>query len=245
MKRIVVTPATDPAKLRVLAAALEPLKHTFDEWRWWLVWGSGEAEVQALAAELGVAVDSFPGPAGCAARYHRLCVTDGVVYVRLDEDIASLAPDFVNALVAAATAPGVMVAHANVGSDPLVQAAIRDGATDPVTTLALGMQAYAWNGRHFALFGGYVSTEPRSLLRDAPSPYKMRAVIAVDARCSAAVGDVVEPVQSVVAETVPVPPPVPAADAESSTVTPVASLVEPPPAPKKRRVTRRTVVNAA
>lgn len=262
MRRIAVTAATDPAKLRALAAALD--RTQVDEWRWWLVFGEREQEVLALAAELGVEVDSFPGPAGCAARYHRLCVSDSTVYVRLDEGVTWLAPDFFEAMQTAATAPDVILAHANVATDEVVQAEVARGAADSTDSLTLGMQAYAWQGRHFAKFGGYATAEPRSLLRDAASGIKMRPVIATAARCSVggqsqplpapelvAASETVPPEAapelappqpapqpaevSVVAETVPAE----AEDAHSSTA---PMLVEAPPAPRKRRVTRRNVV---
>lgn len=119
MKRIVVTPATDVALLKRLLTVLEARRGTFDQWRWWLVGDEADlAPLRGLAASRPwIAVDEMEFGRTNRARYHRLCHDPDSVYIRVDETVSWLAPEFFDAMATSATRAGVLTAHSNCVSD--------------------------------------------------------------------------------------------------------------------------------
>jgi hypothetical protein len=126
-QRIIVTPATDPARLRRLGAHLAAQKAGFAGWR--LLLNTADpgavAGIERLAAEEPWAgwtsVVTAPTSPGGRVNHHAFfpaCAEPGVVYARLDETIAWLDAAFVAELFAARERPGPFLVHANVIGNP-------------------------------------------------------------------------------------------------------------------------------
>lgn len=138
VRKVVVTPVLPGSSSALDRLATNLANQEYDEWRLWLCCTGEDAEhARRVASRYGARLEEPEGsaPHSGALNVHRFyagCVDHNTHYLRIDTDVAWLAPDFTHAMFAARAAwADAFLVHANlVGSPLLAHVHQRVGAVD-------------------------------------------------------------------------------------------------------------------